>query len=518
MTQATSQPAQHVDVLIVGAGISGVGAAYHLQQQCPERSYLILEAQPDFGGTWLTHRYPGIRSDSDLFTFGYRFKPWTGAPIATAAQIRRYLREVIDENGIGDHIRFRHKVVSAQWHSERQQWTLHVQVGEGDGVDTVTYTCNFLWMCQGYYRHGAGYTPEWPGMADFKGHIVHPQTWPEDLPYAGKRVVVIGSGATAATLVPAIANDCAHVTMLQRSPTYFRTAANANEMADLLRPLGIPQEWTHEIVRRKVLADQAAFTRRAKNEPDAVRRELLDNVRSHIGNKVDVDKHFAPRYRPWQQRLAFIPDADLFSAIAAGKASVVTDKIACFTAKGLKLESGTELEADIIVTATGFHLSALGDIPFTVDGKPLDFHQTVTYRGTMFTGLPNMAWMFGYLRASWTLRVDLLGDFTCRLLNHMRDRGAGVVVPQLREQEAAMPLEPWIAADNFNAGYMMRSLHLMPQQGPEQPWKLETDYFVERDLLPVADLNDGALRFVAQRADAAALAGTAAGLPAGVTS
>ena len=493
---APAQGSNHVDVLIIGAGISGVGAAYHLQQQCADRSYLVLESQPAFGGTWYTHSYPGLRSDSDLFTFGYRFKPWTGAPIATAAQILRYVGEVIEENGLAEHIRYQHKVVSAAWHSDQQRWIL--QVLQGDTGEIRAFSCNFLWMCQGYYRHGEGFTPQWPGMADFQGRIVHPQTWPEDLHYAGQRVVVIGSGATAATLVPAIANQCAHVTMLQRSPTYFRTAANANDMADLLRPLGIPQEWIHEIVRRKILADQSAFTRRAKNEPEVVRQELVNNVRSFIGNKVDVDKHFAPRYRPWQQRLAFIPDADLFGAIAADKASVVTDEIECFTAKGLKLKSGAELEADIIVTATGFHLSALGDIPFTLDGQPLDFHQCVTYRGTMFSGLPNMAWMFGYLRASWTLRVDLLGDFTCRLLNHMRDLGAGVVVPQLRAVDADMPLKPWIDKDNFNAGYMMRSLHLMPQQGTAQPWQLETDYWVERDLLPVADLDDGALRFVAK--------------------
>ena len=492
----------HVDVLIVGAGISGVGAAYHLQQQCADRSYLILESQPAFGGTWHTHKYPGLRSDSDLFTFGYRFKPWTGAPIASAAQILRYVGEVIEDNGIAKHIRYQHKVISAAWHSDRQRWTL--QVRQGDTGQTQEFSCNFLWMCQGYYRHGEGYTPEWPGMADFKGRIVHPQTWPENLLYAGKRVVVIGSGATAATLVPAIANQCAHVTMLQRSPTYFRTAANANELADLLRPLGIPQEWIHEIVRRKILADQAAFVRRAKNEPDVVKRELVDNVRSFIGTKVDVDKHFVPRYRPWQQRLAFIPDADLFGAIAADKASVVTDEIECFTAKGIKLKSGAELEADIIITATGFHLSALGDIPFAVDGKALDFHQTVTYRGTMFTGLPNMAWTIGYLRASWTLRVDLLGDFTCRLLNHMRETGAGVVVPQLRKADADMPLTPWIDKDVFNSGYLMRSLHLMPHQGAVQPWRLEPDYWLERDLLPAAAFDDGALQFVPRSAGATA--------------
>lgn len=483
----------HTDVLIIGAGISGIGAAYHLQQQCPDKTYHILDAQPAVGGTWTTHIYPGIRSDSDLFTFGYRFKAWTGAPIASAAQILKYLQEVIDENDLQRHIHQQHSVLSADWLSAEQRWTL--QVRDGTTNQVKRFSCNFLWMCQGYYRHGEGYTPEWPGMADFAGRIVHPQTWPADLPYKGKRVVVIGSGATAATLVPAIADDCAQVTMLQRSPTYFRTAANANELADTLRQLDVPLEWTHEIVRRKVLFDQSAFTKRAALEPDVVKRELVENVRSYLGENFDVEKHFSPRYRPWQQRLAFIPDADLFRAVAAGKASVVTDAIECFTANGIKLKSGVELPADIIVTATGFHLSSPGEIPFTVDGKPVDFHKTVIYRGTMFSGVPNMAWMFGYLRASWTLRVDLLGDYICRLLNHMRVQGAGVVTPELRTGDAVMPLKPWIDPDNFNAGYMMRSLQMLPQQIGVQPWKLETDYFVERDLLPTADLDDGALQF-----------------------
>lgn len=483
----------HTDVLIIGAGISGIGAAYHLQQQCPDKSYKILDAQAAIGGTWTTHTYPGIRSDSDFFTFGYRFKPWTGAPIASAAQILKYLREVIDENGIQTHIHHQQSVLSANWESQHQRWSL--QVLDGHTNEVKFYSCNFLWMCQGYYRHGKGYTPEWPGMDNFKGQIVHPQTWPANLDYKGKRVVVIGSGATAATLVPAIAEDCAHVTMLQRSPTYFRTAANANELADTLRQLDIPQAWIHEIVRKKVLFDQSAFTKRAALEPDAVKRELVENVRTYLGDQFDVEKHFSPSYRPWQQRLAFIPDADLFKAIAAGKASVVTDQIDCFTAEGIKLKSGDLLSADIIITATGFHLSSPGEIPFSLDGQPVDFHKTVIYRGTMFSGVPNMAWMFGYLRASWTLRVDLLSDYICGMFKHMTAHNAGVVTPTLRPSDANMPLKPWIDKDNFSSGYMMRSLHLMPQQIGVQPWKLETDYFVERELLPVADLDDGTLQF-----------------------
>lgn len=494
----TQQNPEHLDVIVVGAGISGIGAGHHLQQQCPNKRFAILEANDSFGGTWHTHRYPGLRSDSDLYTFGYRFKPWKGAPIARAGQILKYLGEVIEENGLAKHIRYAHKILSAAWSEETQTWTL--QVKQGPTGETRVFTCNFLWMCQGYYRHGQGYTPEWPGMEGYKGQIVHPQNWPEDLSYKGKRVVVIGSGATAATLIPAIADDCAELTLLQRSPTYFRTAPNVNELGDTLRALNIPEEWTHEIVRRKVLADQSAFTKRALSEPEAVKQELIANVRTFLGDGVDVEKHFTPRYRPWQQRLAYIPDGDLFRTIAAGKATVLTDEIECFTATGLKLKSGTEIQADIIVTATGFHLSALGDIPFTINGQPLDFNQCVTYRGTMFSGLPNMAWMFGYLRASWTLRVDLLGDFVCRLLNHMSATGAGTVTPQLRAQDQGMALNPWVESDNFNSGYLQRGMHLMPKQGTSEPWKLEPDYWVERDQLPAAQMDDGALVFTPLKA------------------
>jgi len=484
---------EHFDVVIVGAGISGVGAAYHLSTQMPGTRFVALEAKPTFGGTWVTHRYPGIRSDSDLYTFGYRFKPWTSAPIATADEILRYMGEVIEDNQLAPHIRYQHRIVSAAWRSADKRW--HLQVQREDTGERLDISCGFLWMCQGYYQHAQGYTPDWPGMASYQGRIVHPQNWPDDLDYRGKRVVVIGSGATAATLIPAMADECAHITMLQRSPTYFRTARNVNELADMLRQLELPEEWTHEIVRRKVLFEQGAFAARAKREPEVVKKELVGNVRNILGDKVDVDKHFSPHYRPWQQRLAFIPDADLFQAVNKGQASVVTDEIECFTPTGLRLKSGATLDADIIITATGFKLSALGDIPFSIDGQALDFGQTVTYRGAMFTGVPNLLWIFGYLRWSWTLRVDLMGDFVCRLLQHMQATGAQVVTPQLRPADAGMALRPWVEPDNFNPGYLVRGMHLLPKQGDAEPWQHTQDYELERKQLPQARLDDGALRF-----------------------
>jgi cation diffusion facilitator CzcD-associated flavoprotein CzcO len=477
---------EHFDVLIVGAGISGVGAAYHLSKQCPGKSFVVLEALESFGGTWLMHRYPGIRSDSDLYTFGYRFKPWTGPPIATAAEIRGYMGEVIDENDLGRQIRYGHKIVSARWSSEDKRWTL-----EGTRTDTgepVRFSANFLWMCQGYYRHAQGYTPEWQGMEKFEGRIVHPQTWPEDLNYRGKHVVVIGSGATAATLVPAIAGDCAHVTVLQRSPTYFIPAPNVNEVADMLRALEIDETWIHEIVRRKILFDQAAFTRRALEEPDTVKEELIGAARAYLGPDYDVKTHFTPRYRPWRQRIAFLPDGDLFKGISAGLASVVTDEIDRFIEKGILLQSGKVLEADIIITATGFNISVLGDIAFSVDGVPLDFAKSVTYRGMMFTGVPNLLWVFGYFRASWTLRVDLLGDFVCRLLNHMKKTGAKKVSVALRPEDEDMPLLPWIDPENFNPGYLMRAMNLMPKRGDKPEWQHTQDYWAEKEQIPAIDL------------------------------
>jgi cation diffusion facilitator CzcD-associated flavoprotein CzcO len=478
---------QHFDVLIVGAGISGIGSAYHLQQQCPGRSFVILEEMESFGGTWLTHKYPGIRSDSDLYTFGYRFKPWVGTPIATAPEILKYMGDVIEENDLARHIRYRHKIVSASWSSDESLWT--IEGARNDTGEGFRFTANFLWMCQGYYRHSEGYTPQWKGMEDYKGRIVHPQTWPADLDYKNKKVVVIGSGATAATLIPSIANDCAHVTLLQRSPTYFIPARNENVLANQLRDLGIKEEWIHEITRRQILRDQGEFTRRSFEEPETVKEELLAGVRAYLGPDYDLGTHFTPKYRPWRQRIAFVPDGDLFQGIASGKASVVTDKIERFTEKGILLQSGNELEAEIIVTATGFNLCVLGDIAFTVDGAPVDFSKTVNYRGMMFTGVPNMVWVFGYFRASWTLRVDLLGDFVCRLLNHMQKKGVSKVTVALRPEDKDMPLLPWIDPENFNPNYLMRSMHLLPKRGDKPEWQHTQDYWLEKDQLPAIDLD-----------------------------
>jgi cation diffusion facilitator CzcD-associated flavoprotein CzcO len=479
---------EHFDVLIAGVGISGVGAAYHLTTQCPGTSFVALETQKTFGGTWSTHRYPGIRSDSDLHTFGYRFKPWTSAPIASAAEILKYMGEVIEENDLARNIRYQHTITSARWSSEQNLWT--IEATRNDTGEKLRFTTNFFWMCQGYYRHAEGYTPEWKDMAKFKGPTVHPQKWPQDLDYKNKRVIVIGSGATAATLIPAMVNDCAHVTMLQRSPTYFRTGRNAIEIAETLRQLQVDEKWIHEITRRKILFDQDAFTRKTFEEPEAAKKDLLSAVEAYLGPDYDIATHFTPRYRPWRQRIAFIPDGDLFQGIKSGKASVVTDEIECFTEKGILLKSGNELEADIIITATGFNLSANGDIEFAVDGKPLDFADTVTYRGMMFTGVPNLVWVFGYFRASWTLRVDLVADFVCRLLQHMKATGAKKVTPRLRPEDHNMPLLPWIDPENFNPGYMMRGMHLLPKRGDKPEWQHNQDYWAEKDEFPAIDLKD----------------------------
>jgi cation diffusion facilitator CzcD-associated flavoprotein CzcO len=481
---------EHFDFLIVGAGISGIGSAYHLTKQLPGTSFVILDTKESFGGTWETHRYPGIRSDSDLHTFGYSFKPWVGPPIATAAEILSYMGEVITENDLARHIRYKHRIETANWSSESNLWT--IEAVKTDSGERATFTANFLWMCQGYYRHSEGFTPEWQDMDKFKGRIVHPQRWPDDLNVAGKKVVVIGSGATAATLIPAIADECAHVTMLQRSPTYFRLGRNAIELAEQLRQLQVKEEWVHEIVRRKILFEQDAFTKRCLSEPEQVKTELLGQISAVLGPDYDIATHFTPSYRPWRQRIAFVPDADLFHGIKSGKASVVTDEIDRFTEGGILLKSGKTLEADIIVTATGFNLCILGDIAFAIDGKPLDFADTVTYRGMMFTGVPNMAWVFGYFRASWTLRTDLVADFVCRLLTHMKEKGVKKVVPALRPEDHNMPLLSWIDPENFNPNYLMRDMHLLPKRGDKPEWQHSQDYWAEKDQFPAIDLDDKA--------------------------
>ncbi len=488
-----SQATEHVDIIIVGAGISGVGGAYHLSKECPDKTFVVLEALDNFGGTWWTHRYPGIRSDSDLHTFGYRFKPWTSAPIASSEEIRKYMGEVIEENDLARHIRYQHRIASAQWSSETNLWT--VQVRRGESGEPLQFTATFLWMCQGYYRHSQGYTPEWPGMKDYKGVIIHPQHWPENFAYDNKQVVVIGSGATAATVVPAIAEKVAHVTLLQRSPTYFIPGRNAIELAETLRELEVDETWIHEIVRRRILKDQANFARRAIEEPEVVTQELLGGVRAILGQDYDIKKHFTPSYRPWRQRVAFVPGGDLFQSIKSGKASVETDEIERFNESGLLLKSGKTLKADVVVTATGFNLSALGDIVFDIDGKRLDLGQTVTYRGMMFTGVPNLLWVMGYFRASWTLRADLVADFFVHLLREMQRQKARRVVPVLRAKDEAMTLGPWVSAENFNPGYVTRGMHLMPKSGDQPEWQHTQDYWGEKDSLATAFLDDDCLKF-----------------------
>ncbi len=488
--RTASGQTEHFDVLIVGAGISGIGGAYHLKTQCPDRSYVVLEAQDGFGGTWHSHRFPGIRSDSDLYTFGYRFKPWVGPPIAVAPEIRRYLGEVIEENDLARHIRYGHKVRSAVWSSDDNRWTI---TAEADGRE-VRFTANFLFMCQGYFRHEEGYTPDWPGMDSFKGMIAHPENWPEDLDYKGKRVVIIGSGATAATMAPAMANDAAHVTVLQRSPTYYIPQPNANEFYEQLKPLGLDPLLVHEVVRRKVVVDMDTITRRSFEEPEVLSQELLAGVEAFVGPE-QVEKHFTPTYRPWRQRIAILPDGDMLEAIRAGKVTMVTDHIDRFVPQGILLKSGEILEADIVATATGFNLSVLGDIDFVIDGKPLAFHDTVTYRGMMFTGVPNMAWVFGYLRNSWTLRSELIADFVCRLLNHMAENGDKRVEVVLRPQDHNMPLGPWIDPENFNANYIVRGQHLLPKRGDKPEWQHTQDYWREKDDFPAIDLEDEVFRY-----------------------
>jgi cation diffusion facilitator CzcD-associated flavoprotein CzcO len=487
------EPTIQVDVIIVGAGVSGIGSAYHLQSQCPNKSFIILEAHEDFGGTWYTHRYPGIRADSDLYTYSYSFKPWLGDVTATGEEIRKYLQEVIEENELRKHIRFRHRVRSAKWSSDTNRWTL--EVTREDTGDVLTFSTHFLWMCQGYYRHDMGYTPDWEGLAEFEGTVVHPQSWPKDLEYKNKRVIVIGSGATAATLIPAIAGDCQHVTMLQRSPTYFASEFFGLEFLKELKSLDLESEWIHEIMRRKSLRDEAIFNERSFSEPDVVRDELIEGVRSHLGPDYDIATHFTPRYRPWRQRLAYVPGGDLFKAIKAGQVSVVTGEIERFLPTGIVVKSGELLEADIVITATGFHMSVMGDVAFTVDGKPLDFADTITFHGMMFTGVPNLAWVFGYLRASWTPRVDVVAEFVCRLLNHMEAKGLSRAVPRLDPETEGVIVGPWTDPENFNAGYLMRSLHLLPKAGNTAEWRHTQNYLSEKERFAAIDLDHCALVF-----------------------
>jgi monooxygenase len=479
------------DVIIVGAGLSGVGAAVHLRQKCPRKSYLILEGRPALGGTWDLFRYPGVRSDSDMHTLGYSFKPWREAKaIADGPSILNYVKETAAEHGVDRHIRYQHLATKATWSSADATWT--VEALRKDTGDTVRFTCNFLFMCAGYYSYRQGHTPDFEGRERFKGTIVHPQQWPEDLDYAGKNVVVIGSGATAMTLVPAMAREVAHIVMLQRSPTYVVSLPDTDVIANALRRL-LPERWAYAITRWKNVALQQFFYGRTRTRPEKVKAKLLDRVRKELGPDYDVATHFTPSYNPWDQRLCLVPNSDLFEAIRSGKASIVTDHIEHFTEKGIRLRSGKELVADIIVTATGLNLVVLGEMQFVVDGVPVDFAETWTYKGMMYSGVPNLVSTFGYINASWTLRADLTSEYVCRLINHLDETGARQVAPRLRTTDTDMPARPWI--DFFSSGYMQREMHRFPKQGDREPWINPQNYSRDKKMIRFGSLQDGVLIF-----------------------
>ena len=490
-----SQP-EHFDIVIVGAGLSGIGAAYHLQDKCPGKSYVILEGRDDLGGTWDLFRYPGIRSDSDMHTLGYNFKPWRAEKaIADGPSIMSYMRETAAENDIEPHIRFKHLVTNANWSSEDSLWTVET-TNKATGAPT-SFTCNFLFMCSGYYSYKQGHTPEFDGQDDFKGEIVHPQFWPESLDYKDKRVVVIGSGATAVTLIPSMADDAAHITMLQRSPTYVVSRPAKDAIANMMRKV-LPENWAYAATRWKNVTLQNFFYNRTRTKPDKVKEALLKQVRQGLGPDYDVDKDFTPDYNPWDQRLCLIPDGDLFNAIKSGKASVVTDHIDRFIETGIRLKSGETLEADIIVTATGLELVVLGETKFSIDGAPVDFSKSWTYKGFMFSGVPNMASVFGYINASWTLRADLISEYVCRLINHMDETGTRQCLPSLRADDKDMPERSWI--EDFSSGYMKRVMHLFPKQGDREPWINPQNYTRDKKMFRHGDLEDGAMVFSASGA------------------
>lgn len=489
------------DVIIVGAGLSGIGAAVHLQQQCPGKRVALLESRAAMGGTWDLFRYPGIRSDSDMHTLGYDFKPWRNPrAIADGPAILDYIEETAREHRIEEKIRFRHTVERARFSSAQSRWELEVTVGSDNQEQRETFSCQFLLMCAGYFNYAHGHDPVFPGQQRFHGPIVRPQQWPEDLDYRGKRVVIIGSGATAMTLVPAMAATAAKVTMLQRSPTYVVSRPAVDQIANTLRRF-LPERWAYAVTRWKNTRLQQWVYRKSRTHPEKVRARLQGMLRKELGPDFDIERHFTPSYQPWDQRLCLVPDGDLYAALRSGRAEVFTDHIAEFTERGIRLQSGEELAADIIVTATGLDLVVMGDISFEVDGEAVDFSQRWTWRGMMQSGVPNMANTFGYINASWTLRADLIARFVCRLLNHMEQKGLEQVTPTLRPDELDMPARPWI--EGFSAGYLQRVMHLLPKQGDREPWVNPQDYLSDRKTLPTVSLEDGSLEF-GNRKDCAA--------------
>lgn len=475
---------EHLDVLVVGAGLSGIGAAYRLQTQSPQHSYAVLEAREDLGGTWDLFRYPGVRSDSDMFTLGFPFHPWTAAKaIADGPSILEYLHETATTYGIDKNIRFGRRVVRASWSSSEALWTVE--------TSQETYTCSFLYVCSGYYNYDSGYVVDFPGLDEFHGRVVHPQQWPEDLDYTGRRVVVIGSGATAVTLVPAMAPQAAHVTMLQRTPSYVASRPAKDAFSDRLRAL-LPEKLAHRLIRGKNVAFSSAVYSAFRRWPAHAAWLLNSTVAKQLPDSIPADPHFTPRYKPWDQRLCLVPDADLFESLRDGSASVVTDEIETFTPTGIRLRSGEHLEADLVVTATGLQMVALGKIELTVDGERVDPHDTFVYKGMMLSGVPNLAWCIGYTNNSWTLRSDLTSQYVCRLLNHLDRTGTRICVPEIDPAEYDAPPRPVV---DLSSGYIRRAASILPRQGSYGPWRLRQNYPRDLVTLRYGSLDDGTMHF-----------------------
>ena len=478
---------EHLDVLVVGAGLSGIGAGYHLRHHCPQKRYAILEGRADIGGTWDLFRYPGIRSDSDMYTLGYSFRPWRDSKaIADGPSILKYVRDTARDHGIDKKIRFDHRVRRAEWSSSQALWTVEAERSSGE---LVRFTCNFLFMCSGYYNYETGYTPEFQGTERFRGRIVHPQQWTDDVDYAGKRIVVIGSGATAVTLVPELAKTAAHVTMLQRSPTYIVARPQEDAIANWLRRY-LPAKLAYAVTRWKNVLLGIWFYNLCRRSPEKMKRRILQLAKQELGNSCDVDRHFNPRYNPWDQRLCLVPNGDLFQTLREGKASVVTDHIETFTERGLQLKSGAELDADLIVTATGLDLKFLGDLQVVIDGQPVNPARSISYKGMMFSDVPNLASALGYTNASWTLKCDLTCEYVCRLLNYMDERGYRQCTP--RNNDPSVKATPSI---DFTPGYILRAAGKFPRQGSKAPWRLHQNYALDLVTLRYAAVDDGVMQF-----------------------
>lgn len=475
------------DVVIVGAGLSGIGAAYHLQTKCPGKTYAILEGRESLGGTWDLFRYPGIRSDSDMFTLGYSFRPWTDPKaIADGPSILAYVRDTAEANGIDRNIRYGHRVERASWSSEMSRWT--VDVREAASGLTRRFTCKFLFVCAGYYDYESGYTPKFEGIERFRGRVVHPQQWTPDIEYEGKRVVVIGSGATAVTLVPEMAKRAAHVTMLQRSPTYIVAAPESDRIANWLRDT-LPMESAYSVVRWKNVLLGMSLYAFCRKFPERAKKLLVGQMRKQLRGSSDADTHFSPSYNPWDQRLCLAPDGDFFRSIRDGRASVVTDQIESFTEKGIRLKSGTELDADLVVTATGLKLKFLGGLAVEVDGKQIDPSKAMAYKGTMFSDIPNLAVAIGYTNASWTLKCDLTSEYVCALINHMDAHGYTRCCPR---RDASVLEEPLL---DLSSGYVQRSINVFPRQGSVAPWKVFQNYARDLMIMRRSPIEDGVMEF-----------------------